>query len=51
MEDGRVKDGTEVVSAEMGGTTDEDILDELTTDEENPEDITTEEGTQEEGIT
>ena len=46
-----VNDGTEVVSADIGGTTDEGILDELTTDEENPEDITTEEGTLEYGTT
>ena len=46
-----VNDGTGVVSADIGGTTDEGILDELTTDDENPEDITTEEGTLEEGTT
>ena len=40
MEVGMVKDGTEVVSADMGGTTDEGILDEVTTDK----------GTIEEGI-
>ena len=36
-----MNDGTGVVSADIGGTTYEGILDELTTDEENPEEITT----------